>query len=58
MKCSKCEVEMGKGIVTAAGFWIENWPNNWWTKPLIKMGNRMLAWRCPNCKRVEFYTEE
>lgn len=59
MKCPTCKVEMTEGMVEKS-IWTEgllgkiNKATTW----AMGLGKRVIAYRCPKCGKVEFYTEE
>lgn len=55
MQCPNCKIEMEKGIILNGIHWI---PANQWRARLIGgTGERVYAFRCPKCGRVELTTE-
>lgn len=61
MLCKDCKVEMEKGILISNG---QIWTTQ--LNPLTKIFGgifpkvmrRVQAWNCPNCKKIELYTED
>ena len=63
MQCSECSVEMEKGVLDANGrIWADPEKLPWWAKtkliPLVKIVKKVVAWRCPECKKVDLRTED
>lgn len=61
MKCPNDQMEMEKGGLTTNGNgWIKFSESLYskivWTG--FVFGNRVFAWKCPKCGKIELYSEE
>ena len=60
MKCSKDQTEMLKGFLLQGGQkWHEgNIINNFLSKFFAWKAKIVVAYKCPNCKKIELFAEE
>lgn len=67
MECKDCQVEMEKGVFDGS-CWFSGDPQfgknflvkrfGWAVWPSKRVIKFVRAYRCPNCKKIELYTEE
>ena len=59
MRCEKCGVDMEKGYFAKSHWMSGEVSNRWKSKGMFGIkASFCIVWKCPHCKKLEFYCEE